>query len=305
MGKRYEKADRFSEVEYRRFMEAIVEVLKQKLQRTGSVCWQVGNQVRDNEIFPLDYLAYQVFFKQGFKLRNRIIWRFNFGLNNTARFSGRYETVLWFTRGDNYKFNLDPVRIPQLYPGKRHAARKASKAGTPSGNPLGKNPSDFWEFRPVEAFEINTVWEIPNVKAAHPEKTMHPCQFPVELVERCVLALTDTGDLVVDPFVGVGASVIAAEKHGRRALGIERDLNYAMLARERLRQFRQGELTLRPLGKPVTKPNVNQKVAHCLWSGGMARRKGSKGTKKLSKEELADRRRKAAHKRLVRNASAR
>jgi adenine-specific DNA-methyltransferase len=54
-----------------------------------------------------------------------------------------------------------------------------------SCNPLGKNPGD--------------VWVIPNVKHNHTEKTVHPCQFPVELIERLVLALTKENDLVVDP----------------------------------------------------------------------------------------------------------
>jgi adenine-specific DNA-methyltransferase len=271
IGKQYERSDRLTQSGYRDFIDAVVESLKCKLSSTGSICWQVGNQVRSNELYPLDYLAYDVFFRQGFKLRNRIIWRFNFGLNSNFRFSGRYETLLWFTRED-YKFNLDPVRIPQLYPGKRHSSRKAGRAGMPSGNPLGKNPSDFWEFDPSEAFQRNPVWDIPNVKAAHPEKTLHPCQFPVELVERCILALTDPGDLVLDPFLGVGASAIAAEKHGRKIIGIERDQEYSALARARLEQFRRGELALRPLGRPVSRPNSNEKVAQIPteWGNGEA-----------------------------------
>lgn len=276
IGKQYERGDHLSHADYRDFIDSIVNSIKCKLSPTASVCWQVGNQVRSNELFPLDYLAYEIFFAHGFKLRNRIIWRFNFGLNSNFRFSGRYETLLWFSR-EHYKFNLDPVRVPQLYPGKRHASRKVGKAGMPSGNPLGKNPSDFWEFDPREAFERNTVWDIPNVKAAHPEKTVHPCQFPVELVERCVLALTDPGDLVLDPFLGVGASAIAAEKHGRRVIGIERDQEYARLARARLELFRRGELALRPLGRPVSRPNSNEKVARIPteWGNGEASSKES------------------------------
>ena len=63
------------------------------------------------------------------------------------------------------------------------------------------------------------IWDIPNVKANHPEKTIHPCQFPVELVERCVLALTNKNDIVYDPFAGVGSTLVAALKNGRRAQG--------------------------------------------------------------------------------------
>src|SRR5882757_7585544 len=99
-----------------------------------------------------------------------------------------YETVLWFTKGDNYRFNLDPIRISQIYPGKRHPLERKSLAGLPSGNPLGKNPGDVWEFSAEDHFRESLIWDIPNVKANHPEKTFHPCQFPIELVERCVLA---------------------------------------------------------------------------------------------------------------------
>ena len=54
------------------------------------------------------------------------------------------------------------------------------------------------------------MWNIPNVKSNHPEKTEHPCQFPIELVERCVLALTDEKSWVLDPFAGVGSTVIGS-----------------------------------------------------------------------------------------------
>lgn len=261
IGKSYEKADNLSAEQYEKFISDVVLCLQSKIAITGSVCWQVGNQVNKGQIFPLDYLAFGIFQRHGFKLRNRIIWKFNFGLHSNSRFSGRYETLLWFTKGDDYKFNLDAVRVPQLYPGKRHSSRRGEKAGQLSGNPKGKNPSDFWEFRPVDAFVNDPVWEIPNVKAQHPEKTVHPCQFPIELAERCVLALSNEGDFVVDPFVGVGATVIAAEKNLRRGFGIERDPSYVALARERVEKFRAGTLAVRNIGRPVAKPDLSQKVA--------------------------------------------
>ena len=217
--------------------------------------------MRGGEFIPLDYLFIDVFRKQGFQLRNRIIWRYNFGLNSDRRFSGRYETLLWLTKSDDYLFNLDPVRIPQLYPGKRHATTKGDRSGKLSGNPLGKNPSDYWEFSAEVDFRQNPVWEIPNVKANHPEKTEHPCQFPVELAERCVLAMTKVGDLVFDPFVGTGASLIASLKHGRRSVGIEKQPEYVRITRDRLKQLELGQLRLRPLGKPVARPKASERVA--------------------------------------------
>ena len=107
--------------------------------------------------------------------------------------------MLWFTKTDSYTFNLDSVRVPSKYPGKTNY-KPGKHYGLPSGNPLGKNPSDIWKI--VQRDWESALWNIPNVKANHPEKTIHPCQFPIELVERCVLALTNKGDRVLDPFSG-------------------------------------------------------------------------------------------------------
>jgi DNA modification methylase len=217
--------------------------------------------VSDGEVFPLDYYFYNMFLGQKFKLRNRIIWKFNFGLHATKRLSGRYETLLWFTKSDDYLFNLDPIRVPQLYPGKRHSSKKGEeKAGKPSGNPLGKNPSDFWTFSAEDCFNENPIWEIPNVKANHPEQTIHPCQFPHELAERCVLAFSSADDVVLDPFVGAGTSVVAAIKAGRGAIGIDRDEDYVNLTHQRVKALRTGELELRRSGKEVRKPLATEKV---------------------------------------------
>lgn len=258
----YERDKAMSLEEYIAWLTPVVEKICKKVALGGSVCWQVGNFVRDGEVFPLDYYFYGMFLSQGFKLRNRIIWKFNFGLHANKRMSGRYETLLWFTRSDDYLFNLDPIRVPQLYPGKRHSAKKGEvKAGKPSGNPLGKNPSDFWTFSADNCFRENPVWEIPNVKASHPEQTMHPCQFPHELAERCVLAFSNAGDFVLDPFVGAGTSAIAAIKAGRVAIGIDRSADYIGLTYERVKALRAGELELRRSGKEVRRPQAGEKVS--------------------------------------------
>ena len=151
--------------------EPIIDELVRILAKNGSICWEVGNYVNNSEIFPLDIFYYETFKKKGLKLRNRIVWHFGHGLHASRRFSGRYETILWFTKSDEYIFNLDSVRVPAKYPGKRHF--KGPNKGKPSGNPLGKNPSDIWEFLAQE-WE-NDIWDIPNVKANHLEHTIHPC----------------------------------------------------------------------------------------------------------------------------------
>jgi DNA modification methylase len=261
IGKAYETGKRWSLDTYLKFIDKIAAALVPKIAKNGSICWQVGNYIKGGEVFPLDIYTYESFHSRGMKLRNRIIWRFNFGHNAEMRFSGRYETVLWFSKSDNYIFNLDPVRIPQMYPGKRHGARKGELAGRPSGNPKGKNPSDFWEFSALDALQKDTIWDVPNVKSNHPEHTFHPCQFPIELAERCVLALSKRGQRVLDPFVGAGTTVLAAAKHGRIGVGIDADPSYIDLARSRLELLRNGRLPMRPVGKPVRRPNPKEKVA--------------------------------------------
>jgi adenine-specific DNA-methyltransferase len=255
LGKQYEV--RQSLDAYLKEQEPALDELVRVLAADGSICWQVGNHVAGGEVFPLDILFYDLFKKRGLRLRNRIVWHFGHGLHAARRLSGRYETILWFTKGDDYVFNLDPIRVPSKYPGKTHF--KGPRRGDPSGNPLGKNPSDVWQV--VADDWERGVWDIPNVKANHPEKTPHPCQFPVELVERCVLALSNEGDLVYDPYCGVGSSIIAALHRGRRGMGSEKDAEYVRVARERVAAFLEGRLKIRPLGKPVHQPTGREKVA--------------------------------------------
>ena len=210
-----------------------------QLQTNPPVFAEVGNHIHRGEVFPLDMVLYPLFKNHGLKLRNRIIWHFEHGLHCSKRLSGRYETIMWFTKEDRYTFHLDPIRVPAKYPNKRY--HKGPKVGQLSCNPLGKNPGDVWIF--------------PNVKYNHVEKTIHPCQFPVELVERLVLALTETGDSVLDPYMGVGSSVIAALKHGRAGYGCDIVEDYVHIAWERVRALQAGTLRTRPMGKPVYDPS--------------------------------------------------
>jgi DNA modification methylase len=256
IGKAYEQATQLKA--YLENLAPIVDQLIRVLADDGSLCWQVGNYVEASEIFPLDIFYYPYFKDRGLKLRNRIVWHFDHGLHCTKRFSGRYEVLLWFTKSDEYTFNLDSVRVPSKYPGKTNY-KPGPEYGKPSGNPLGKNPSDIWKMIQHE-WEAG-MWCIPNVKANHPEKTLHPCQFPIELVERCVLALTNPGDWLLDPFSGVGSAILAALRQGRKGIGCERDAAYNEIAEGRIADFAAGHLPYRPLGRPVHQPTGREKVS--------------------------------------------
>ncbi len=511
LGKEYEEKLPFDE--YLTRMEPIIDECARVLAPNGSLCWQVGNYVADGEIFPLDIFFYRMLKRRGLKLRNRIVWHFEHGQHTRHRFSGRYEMLLWFTKSDEYTFNLDEVRVPSKYPDKKYF--RGPKHGQLSGHPLGKNPGDTWKISgsgeliafPVEAQRIRTdaetftglanfvemitrklvrasevdspsvsvgstseaeirdpflravphqanliflgghlyttitierspqqislefgrnrwiftspklaqqfsernrierysfavnlqsenspitvllnlvpgfqlpgeliyqlagyrritygeagvtpslypsvsdfqlgeisrfrketarvfllesflslalhhsrvtvsrkrmtlpplqsgeetgmivplmdqpqglpsivmlvreitteegvntwqiikrdwesaFWEIPNVKASHAEKTIHPCQFPIELVERCVIALTNENDWVLDPFAGVGSSVVAALRRRRRAMGCEKEERFVSVARQRVIDYYAGNLGYRPLGRPVPHPQT-------------------------------------------------
>ncbi len=244
IGKDYENTEDIDS-----FLDLHKELLPQlvsKLQPGGSLCWQVGSHVKNGVVTPLDYLIMDCMRAMPeMKLRNRIVWTFGHGLHCSNRFSGRHETLLWFTKGDTYNFDLDAVRVKQKYPGKRYAS--GPKKGKLSGNPLGKNPGD--------------VWDIPNVKARHVEKTTHPCQFPVGLVHRLVRALSKPGDLVFDPFCGVSSTGVAALALDRRFLGAEVMAEYIEIGRQRLKSALAGEAEFRPAEQEIFVPDPNSSVA--------------------------------------------
>lgn len=259
IGKEYET--KTSIETYLSNMKPLLENMVRVLSLDGSICWQVGNYVNKGEVYPLDIFYYTLFKELGLKLRNRIVWHFGHGLHCKNRFSGRYETILWFSKTDNYTFNLDDVRIPSKYPGKRYY--KGDKKGQISGNRLGKNPEDVWELtvKRLEDDWDSLIWEIPNVKSNHPEKENHPCQFPIELVERCVLALTNENDIVYDPFAGVGSSLLGALKNNRRAYGTELEKDYVDIGLKRIERLKNDELITRPIYQQVYQPTGKESVS--------------------------------------------
>lgn len=245
MGKEYDKSKKIEDFieDHRLILPELLRVTKQG----GSICWQVGYHVTRSGLFtPLDYLVYEIFnSSQELFLQNRIIWVFGHGLHAKKKFSGRHEVILWFSKGRDYHFDLDPIRVPQKYPGKTYS--KGDKKGKPSGNPLGKNPGD--------------VWEMPNVKAKHIEKTEHPCQFPVGLALRLVRALSPKNGRVFDPYTGSGSTGVATLLEGRKFVGTEIDKAYYKIARTRCEQTFTNEIQYRPLDKPIQVPNLNNAVA--------------------------------------------
>ncbi len=241
VGKAYENCCGLQK--YLQVQEKVVEGCVRLLSETGTICWQVGVTKNGHEYLPLEYPFYDIFKGLGMTLRNRIVWQYNHGLHSHNRFDGRHEVIqIWVKNPEKAKFNLDAVRVPQKYKNKR-------KDGKLTCNPLGKNPGDVWD-------------NIPNVKANHCERlrlwdahnkkwVYHPCQFPVGLVERCVLAYTDEGDRVFDPYCGVGSTAVGAITHGRKFWGCEKYAKYAMGAEERVNGLLSGSVTFRSHLQPI------------------------------------------------------
>jgi len=203
------------------YLEEQTQVLSEchrVLKPTGSIFWQVGSYSRDGALIPLDVKFFPILEDLGMVPRNRIAWVRPHGLHARAKFSARYETVLWFTKTSDYKFDLDAIRVPQKYQNKK--AHRGANKGELSSNPLGKNPGDVWLFQ--------------NVKHNHEEQTIHPAQFPEDMIARIVLCSTDPGDVVLDPYMGTGTVAVVARDHGRRYLGAELDPSYYSVAQRRI-----------------------------------------------------------------------
>jgi adenine-specific DNA-methyltransferase len=244
MGKKYDSSNDIDD--FVNLHTILLPELIRVTKKGGSICWQVGYHAKNGAIIPLDFIVYEIFKNlSDLFLRNRIIWTFEHGLHGQKRFSGRHEIILWFSKGNEYYFDLDNVRIPQKYPGKKYY--KGIKKGQFSGNPLGKNPSD--------------VWTIPNVKALHIEKTEHPCQFPVALAQRLIRALCPADGRVLDPFMGAGSSGVAALVEERKFVGFELEPEYYEISKKRCDQALSGKAVFRPLEKPILEPDLKTSVA--------------------------------------------
>ncbi len=218
IGKSYEQRQNLNE--YLEKQSAVLKECHRVLKPTGSIFWQVGVYVDgDGGHVPLDIKFFNILDSFGMSMRNRIVWLRPHGLHATKRFSCRYETMLWFVKdAKNYKFNLDPIKVPQKYQNKK--AWKGDRKGELTCDPIGKNPGDVWAFR--------------NVKHNHEEQTCHPCQFPEDMIERIVLATTEQGDVVLDPYMGTGTVAVVAKNFGRNYAGAEIDSEYYRTAQLRI-----------------------------------------------------------------------
>jgi adenine-specific DNA-methyltransferase len=168
---------------------------------------------------PIPYLLWD---KTDFYLLQEVIWNYAAGVACKSRFSPRNEKLLWYIKNQQqYTFNLDYVRDPNVkYPNQK-------KNGKLKCNPLGKNPTDVWQIAKVTS----------GTNRSSKERTPHPAQFPMEMVERIIKSSSNWGDLVIDPFMGSGSTAVAAIENGRNVIGFEIEERYVKIAQQRIESY--------------------------------------------------------------------
>jgi adenine-specific DNA-methyltransferase len=165
---------------------------------------------------PLPYMLWD---KIPFYLRQEVIWAYGAGTTTSTAFAPRNEKFLWYMKNPkDYTFNLDAVRDPDVkYPNQK-------KNGKIKVNPLGKNPGDVWYLPKVTS----------GSQRSSKERMPHPAQFPEAVIERIMLASSNAGELVLDPFMGSGTTAAVAARLGRQCVGFELRTDYIKTAAARI-----------------------------------------------------------------------
>ena len=223
IGKSYE--NKLELEDYVDWCEQWIRQIYMATTATGA-CWlnvgylQVPGKAK---ALPIPYLLWN---RVDFFLVQEVVWHYGAGVASRRSFSPRNEKFLWFVKDEKrYMFDLDAVRDPNVkYPNQK-------KNGRLKCNPLGKNPTDVWAFPKVTS----------GANRSARERTSHPAQFPLVVVDRIVKACSRSGDLVLDPFVGSGTTAEAALLLGRAVVGFEIRRDYIEIARRRLEAARRKE----------------------------------------------------------------
>lgn len=178
---------------------------------------------------PLPYLLWNA---SPFYLLQEVVWNYGAGVSMRKTFSARNEKFLWYVKSrESYVFNLDAVRDPDVkYPNQK-------KNGKLRCNPLGKNPGDVWSIPKVTS----------GTNRSSKERTPHPAQFPEAVIERVILASSNEGDVVLDPFMGSGTTAVVAQRLGRKCVGFELREDYVELSARRVTSSHNARVAQLPL----------------------------------------------------------
>lgn len=179
---------------------------------------------------PIPYLLWE---RVPFYLLQEVVWNYGAGVAAKRMFSPRNEKFLWYVKNPKqYAFNLDGVRDKNVkYPNQK-------KHGKLRCNPSGKNPSDVWQFPKVTSGE----------NRHSRERTPHPSQFPLAVVDRIIKACSSQGDLIMDPFMGSGTTAVAALRNGRAVFGFEISADYCSITADRITRVLEEQQRARAQG---------------------------------------------------------
>jgi adenine-specific DNA-methyltransferase len=216
IGKEYE--ERLDVAEYLGWCESWITKIHRATAENGGFWLILGyfSLAGRAKAIPIPYLLWD---RIPFFLQQEIVWHYGAGVASRKSFSPRNEKFLWFLKDpESYVFNLDDVRDKNVrYPNQK-------KNGKLKCNPMGKNPTDVWSFPKVTSGR----------NRASAERTAHPAQFPLALIDRIVRACSNAGGLVLDPFLGSGTTAEAAMRTGRLFLGFELNSDYLAIAERRI-----------------------------------------------------------------------
>jgi DNA modification methylase len=237
--------------EYVDWSEQWMRAVHRALKPTGAFYLAIGDE------FAAD-LCYVARRKIGFHMRNWIIWHYTFGQQTKKMFAKSHTHILYFTKQKpdpgltNITFNADAIRV---------ASARQTTYGDARANPKGKLPDDTWFLRPQEANYLEPgyrefvqswaksdgqplpeffdpagdTWNESRVCGTFKEREgWHGCQMPIGVLNRVIMASSNLGDIVLDPFNGSGTTVVAAALLGRQYVGIDQSAEYVAYAKKRL-----------------------------------------------------------------------
>ena len=192
--------------EYRDWCISWIQKCIQKLTDDGTIMI-MGHPRWSSYIVP--------FLDENLHYVNQIIYYYTDGMPEKKNFERRYEMILYYRKSDsNFIFNVDSVRVPLIRYEK-------------TSNHKGKNPNDVWQIHRVR-------WNSKERVSLENGKIAHLAQKPIRLMRRIILATTNEKDLILDPFLGTGTTMVAAKELNRKSIGFEINPNYAKLALKRI-----------------------------------------------------------------------
>jgi site-specific DNA-methyltransferase (adenine-specific) len=205
---------RQSHGEYRNQLDAWLLPVLHTLKHTASIyiCsdWRASADV-------------QMFAEQHLRIRNRITWEREKGRGAKTNWKNSSEDIWFCTVSDSYTFNVESVKLKRrvIAPYTLQNGDPKDWSREPTGDFRLTHPSNIWTDLTVPFWSM-------------PENTAHPTQKPEKLLARIILASTNPGDVVLDPFLGSGTTAVVAKKLGRHYVGVEIDRSYSCLAMKRL-----------------------------------------------------------------------